>query len=218
MDPYYQRNGITIYHGDAREIVPGIAADTLCTDPVWPGATVKLAGHEDPERLLRETLDAVHPSVCRLAIQLGCDSDPRFLRAVPARYEFFRLCWLDVSRPHYKGRLLAGADAAYLFGIPPPPRAGARVVPGIYRDSSSTGKEAEHPCPRKIGHVRWLLRFWSAPQDVILEPFCGSGTTLLAARENGQRAIGIEIEERYCEIAAKRLAQEVLPFEGAPHV
>lgn len=85
----------------------------------------------------------------------------------------------------------------------------------MHRDSSSGGKAEGlgHPCPRKLGHVRWLLRYWSAPQDVICDPFCGSGTTLLAARENGQRAIGIEIEERYCEIAAKRLAQGVLQFD-----
>lgn len=69
-----------------------------------------------------------------------------------------------------------------------------------------------HPCPRRLQHVRWLVARWA--DGVVLDPFCGSGTTLVAAQMSGLPAIGIEIEERYCEIAAKALAQRTI-FETA---
>lgn len=210
MRPYYSEGGVTLYHGDAREILPHLEADTIVTDPVWPNASADLAGRDDPFGLLRDTLAVAPRSVVRLAVQLGCDSDPRFLAAVPERWPFFRLCWLDMSRPNYKGRLLGGATPAYYFGEPPTSRPGAHVIPGIFRDSSSDGKYPGHPCPRQLDQVCWIVKWWSNPGDVILEPFAGSGTTLEAAARLGRRAIGIEIEERFCEIAVKRLAQRVL--------
>lgn len=213
--PYYEHAGIQIFHGDCREILPQLEADTCVTDPVWPNASVKLAGHDDPLGLCSAALELLGPRVVRLALQLGCDSDPRFLMAVPARLEFFRVCWLDVSRPNYKGRLLAGATPAYYFGPPPASRVGHHVIPGMMRDSSSNGKEADHPCPRKINQVGWIIKWWSEPADTIIDPFMGSGTTLHAAKNQSRKAIGIEVEERYCEIAAKRLSQEVLQFPSS---
>lgn len=217
MTPYYQQSGVTIYHGDCRDVLPQIEADTIVTDPVWPNATAVLQGREDPERLLREALSLIGEGspIKRLAIQLGCDSDPRFLRAVPSWWPFFRVCWLDVSRPNYKGRLLDGATPAYYFGEIPAARPGAHVIPGMFRDKTSDGKFPGHPCPRKLSQVCWIVKWWSESTDVILDMFAGSGTTLAAAKLLGRRAIGIEIEERYCEIAARRLQQDVLPLDLA---
>lgn len=214
MTPYYQDETVTIYHGDARELLPSLAGGSLLTDPTWPNATVPLFGFDDPWRMLRQVLDAAPGTTRRLAIHLGCDSDPRFLSAVQqGRWKFFRACWLDMSRPHYKGRLLAGAEVAYLFGEPPASIPGTRVIPGMRRDHSPDGKYSGHPCPRKLGHAAFLVRWWSEPSDIVLDPFMGSGTTLRASKDIGRKAIGIEIEERYCEIAAKRMAQRTL-FEA----
>jgi DNA modification methylase len=74
------------------------------------------------------------------------------------------------------------------------------------------GKERtrQHPTQKPLELMRWCVEHYSKPHDTILDPFMGSGTTLRAAKDLGRQAIGIEIEEKYCEIAARRLSQEVL--------
>jgi hypothetical protein len=89
---------------------------------------------------------------------------------------------------------------------------------GSRPDSFSTTEAAEqngHPCPKPIGTMKWLVERVSRPGETILDPFMGSGTTLRAAKDLGRKAIGIEIEEKYCEIAAERLGQEVLDLGAA---
>ena len=71
---------------------------------------------------------------------------------------------------------------------------------------------ALHPCPKPLPVVRWLIGLFAPAASLIVDPTSGTGTTLLVAKESNRRAIGIEIEPKYCEIAVKRLRQEVLPL------
>ena len=78
MKPYYEQSGVTIYHGDARQMVSQLEASTIITDPVWPDSVVDL-GTREPKRLLSQVLVAAEELPRkRLAVHLGCDSDPRF--------------------------------------------------------------------------------------------------------------------------------------------
>ncbi len=227
MKPYYQHAGITIYHGDCREILPQLAAEAIITDPVWPNCEHIFPGI-DAHLLLREALRCAQ--VRRAAIQLGCNSDPRFLTAIPDRFPFLRACYLEYAVVGYLGRIIRDAEVAYVFGDAPDSKPGARVMPGrVIATRSNCDKgwsnkartsdqvaasvaKMEHPTRRLIQHVRWLCKWFGGGS--VIDPFMGSGTTALACKELGIPFIGIEINERYCEIAAKRLAQEVLPLEA----
>lgn len=225
MNPYYEHAGITIYHGDCREILPGLSPASVITDPVWPNASKLLAGAENPTRLWRETVHLLPRSVGCLTVHLGVLSDPRFLTPIPKRLKFFRVCWLPMLPVSFWGRAVNGGDVAYVFGVPPgkgiiggqSPDCGEKPLfpKGHGRNRGSKAyaaalEVAPHPAPRKLKHLRWLVsRFGAGP---VCDPFAGAGTTLLAAKGMGIAAIGIEIEERYCEIAAKRLSQEVFQF------
>lgn len=80
-----------------------------------------------------------------------------------------------------------------------------------WQGADRDGEMFLHPTQKPVGLMRWCLKM---TEGIVLDPYCGSGPTLQAAKELGRKAIGIEIEERYCEIAARRLDQQVLDFGG----
>ena len=213
MKPYYEHDGITIYHGDCREICPQLeSCESVITDPVWPNCPAGLlAGSENPKRLWDETWNALITPV-RATVVMRHDSDPRMLACVDLPYA--RASILPYVMPGYIGRYLGGDELAYSFGTPIPSRLGQKVIPGRAPAAQPHKRQANgHPCSRALTHFEFLVRWWSEIEEKVLDPFCGSGTTLVAAANQGRRAIGIEIEEKYCEIAAKRLSQEVMDFK-----
>jgi hypothetical protein len=230
MKPYYQEGGQTIYYGDCLKILPEIASvETVITDPIWPGTKVDLPGSENPKGLFRK-MCRVLPPAQRLIVHLGCDSDPRFLSAVPSSWRFLRVCFLDYIVPFYKGRILYTGDIAYAFGTPPAYIPGRQLITGGYRGTilnkqtqRHTGAHKElakvsdyektllHPTPRDLSHIMWLVNQFSDQQ--VLDPFMGSGTTLVAAKRLNRKGIGIEIKKEYCDVAIERLRQSVMDLK-----
>ena len=191
-----------LYMGDCLEILPTLGAvDAVIVDPVWPNNSVAEFAGIDPYRLFSDAWS--HINTKRAVVHLGCDSDPRIL--APVNLPFFRVAWLEYVRPHYKGRLLYTSDVAYFYGHPPASVKGNHVIPGKIISKDTAGKESDHPCPRKQVHVLWCVGRFTEATDIVLDPFMGSGTTGIACVELGRKFIGIEINEKYFDIACKRI-------------
>lgn len=217
IKPYYQDALTTIYHGDCREILPNLnnaVPQTIITDPVWPNCKrTGLVGCKRPNSLFIEMCEAIPKCVIRMAVQIGCYCDPRFLNPVPRRLKFFRVAEMEYDVPSKRGRLLMGADIAYLYGTWIKCVPGKRLIPGGARahiDPHRNDRALGHNYPRKLAHMNWLVNWWTDQDDIVIDPFMGSGTTMVAAKWFSRKSIGIEIEEKYCEIAVERLRQEVL--------
>lgn len=200
----YLSDSSKLYLADCREVLPELGeVDAVITDPVWPNAPLGMfKGIDDPVALLRETLEIVDAK--RIVIVLRYDSDPRFLRAVPDRWKFFRVQTLEYRIPGYNGRKLGGLEVAYSFGEPIPSADGQRVIPGIGPKVQKTESNG-HPAPRSVDHFRWLVHWWSNKGETILDPFMGSGTTGVAAIQQDRKFIGIESNLDYFVIAERRI-------------
>jgi site-specific DNA-methyltransferase (adenine-specific) len=205
--PYYSDGRVTIYHGDCREVLPHLPddyADLILTDPPYG---FRKADWDDnfPLWWLNDA--------ARIAPVLGLM--PGIWNIVRCPDRVGRLCYRWTLAAHLVNGMTRG-----LLGF-------GNWIPCLVYTAGGTSafrlesdirdfvvgaeEKPDHPSPKPYPVMRWLVN--RLPGQIILDPFMGSGTTLRAAKDLGRRAIGIEIEERYCEIAARRLSQEVLPLE-----
>lgn len=204
--------------GDAREVLPALDLDpahtVVVTDPPWPNMPTGIYPGmvADPTMLFADVAGMLDGRCRSLVVVLGAMSDPRFLAGVPSSLPFRCVRWLRKVPPGYHGATLVEADVAYVFGPNEPPP-DARVAPAMATETSSF-KSPDHPSPRSPAHMRWLVRWFTRPTDLVLDPFCGSGTTLCAARVLGRRALGIEAVERYAEVTRRRLLDAVDLFNA----
>lgn len=209
--PYYQDDAVTIYHADCRDILPLLPkVDLLLTDPPWP-----MTDREIMEG--NANFDALWSSVAclvkarRLLLWHAIHNDPRRILNPLVGWGYLRAIYIRRAIPGYYGRVLMDGEMIYALGEWPAHQKGRTVIPGGMAITYQRGDRPDgHPGPRSLIATRWVASWWSDEGDLILDPFMGSGTTLRAAKDLGRKAIGIEIEEKYCAIAAKRMAQEVL--------
>jgi len=203
MNPYYDHNGITIYHGDCREVLPHVSTDLLVTDPPY--------GFRKAEWDQRFTIDwlaqAATATKTAMAIMPGIANVLRLPQSIPP-FEFRWMISIHITNGMTRGVMGFGNWIPILIYASPDQ--------SLYRPQQDAtailifGEPPQHPSPKPLRAMTWIVE--RLPIGSVLDPFMGSGTTLIAAKNLGREAVGIEIEERYCEIAAKRLAQEVLPL------
>jgi site-specific DNA-methyltransferase (adenine-specific) len=218
VTPYYYDEFVTLYHGDSRELLPQITGsfDAVITDPVWPNAPETIPGHQEHEELMRSVSSLLVGRAKRLVVHLASLSDPRWLVNVDARWPFLMQHQLEYAMPSFRGRSMTN-DVAYAFGsYPERKHSPGSVHPGrITCTTPRDVKQHEHPSARSYQHVQGLVKWW-AGLGPILDPFAGSGTTLLAAKNAGMAVTGIEQEERFCDLIVSRLRQSRMVFEDAP--
>lgn len=250
MKPYYDEGGITIYHGDAGELLAGMDwTGPVVTDPPYG------SGHYATD------VEALTPEMLRRLAAVGPTAVFGYAEALTrlcAAAEMFPSEWVTwwPTNAACRGFVLSGlrreAEHVAVFGKhrfadlrQPRGESSRRILAANYQSDNPLAQRGieshgepdtrrlgdvwtdaapglgfqshlrKHPNEKPLALMRRLVEGVSEPDDSVLDPFCGSGTTLRAAKDLGRKAIGIEIEERYCEIAAKRLGQEVLDFGEA---
>lgn len=242
MEPYYEHDGIIIYNCDCREVLASLAADIVVTDPPygetsleWGGWQAGWVGLLQPASMwccgsLRMFLEHVDEfSGWKMSQDViwkkhngsNFHAD-RFRRIHEHALHFYRGQWSDVyksvqvtmdatkrtvrtkSRPTHTGHIDATPYESK--------EGGPRMMTSIIEARSCHGF-AVHPTQKPVAFLGPLIEYSCPEGGTILDPFMGSGSTLVAARDLNRRAVGIETNEEYCEAAAKRLSQQCLVLE-----
>lgn len=217
-EPYYADDHVTLYHGDCREITEWLTADVLVTDPPygigWKKGNNKAAGSRahagisnDEDTKARD--DALTLWGGRPGAIFGS-----FYAPPPAGVRQ----WLVYRKPNDAG--VVGSvtgfrrDVEPVFLIGPWPKRNAKLSSVLQSRTSMIGgangpaARYGHPHAKPVDLMEMVIA--ECPLGTIADPFVGAGSTLVAAKLQGRKAIGVELEERYCEIAARRLAQDSL--------
>lgn len=219
IKPFYEDAFTTIYHGDCREILPTLPkVDLVLTDPPYVlqasggGIGARREYLHDIDGKLDEGFDISILDPFENWMCFCGKSQLKELLGATGKRVWALVTWNKPNpTPLCAGNYLPDTEYvvhAYRSG---------RLF-GEFKDKSRfiihpvEKNDFGHPTVKPVAVMSKLVRLGSQIGEAILDPFMGSGTTLVAAKQLGRKAIGIELEEKYCEIAAKRLQQEYLPL------
>ncbi len=225
MKPYYSDDSVTLWHGDCREITDWLAADVLVTDPPYG------IGYKRGRWANRHTPDAhagiandLDTSSREAALTMWGSQRPALVfGSLRAAYPTGWRKMLVFGKPTVGCGLFGQRDPwfsnwepIFVLGDWPAqtPTRSAVITTRYAAASGYSGyaTKAGHAHAKPLDVMEELIA--ACPSGVIADPFAGSGSSLIAARNLGRRAIGVEVDERYCEVIARGLAQDVLPIAG----
>jgi site-specific DNA-methyltransferase (adenine-specific) len=230
LEVYYRDELVTLYKGDALDLLasmPDRDVDVVLTDPPYDDRTHSMARTNKGRGHGNRAIDFAHfthEAQVSLFAELGRVTKRWVVSTLPTSAAFaFDLepppglrclrvgVWLkktpmpqiSADRPG-----MGWEPIVYLHRADEKPTWNGGGKAGNYFLSSVSG--TGHPTSKPLSMVSDWVRQFSNPGDLVFDPFAGSGTTLRAAKDEGRRAIGVEIDEAYCELIAKRLSQETL--------
>jgi site-specific DNA-methyltransferase (adenine-specific) len=219
MTPYYEDDWVTIYHGDCRDVLPQLTGDALVTDPPYGIAWGRATWPDDP---------VAYPELMTWLVGQGARIGGwcfvfQAMKNVGRYHEWFPEGWrIFAACKNFAQIRPTGVwhswDPVVFWNSGPNSGPNSGHVNRDYHVGNVAGVFGErtgHPSPRPVDTMRHIVQLAAPAKGVVIDPFAGSGTTLRAAKDMGRRAIGVEIEERYCELAATRCAQDVLDLEVA---
>jgi site-specific DNA-methyltransferase (adenine-specific) len=231
---YYQDNYVTLHHANSFEIMAELeneSIDCVITDPPYSERTHQKASKKMSNGVVTHGIDTFGSFTDELLYK-AYDEMARISKGwVVSTLDYNHAFRFETEPPQGMRQMRIGV---WVKNNPTPQISGDRPAQGweaisyLYKKDirawwnaggahgnyvSNLATPSGHPTPKPIIMVSSFVERFSNPNDLILDPFAGGGTTLLAARNMGRRAIGVELDEAYCELIAKRLSQQTFDFE-----
>jgi site-specific DNA-methyltransferase (adenine-specific) len=207
LKPYYKKSGIIIYNADFRDVIPDLsddAADLIFADPPYGVGVDYDKYDDDPEKTTKMVLNSINvlKRVGKItAIMAGrYETEIALYRSNPPRW---KMIWYKGAQSSKSPIGFNDYETILIYGN--------KINRNAHDHITARPEKRQphgHPCPKPLKLLTTMIRRLTKTNQLVIDPFCGSGTTLVAAKILGRTAIGMDISEKYCEQAANRLEDQ----------